>query len=149
MFIPKAVRPRDCSSFGLFVWVCLSYIIVCLFFFKLLIPYIGSLDKCHTSAFSALIWISFYVTDSSGLSQLTDVLQHIPASEGVYLLNTMTNMTESCSPSDLDLIETVTTSVFEVSPALIGFFFVRDRITSMLTLSQTSPGFYVSTVQIF
>ena len=47
VFIPKSVRPRYCSS----LVVTLPLFIV----FKFLIPYIGSLDKCHTSAFNALI----------------------------------------------------------------------------------------------
>ena len=40
VFILKSVRPTACSSFGLFVGACSSYIVVCLFLFvfKLLIP---------------------------------------------------------------------------------------------------------------
>ena len=39
-FIPKSVRPWGCLSFGLFVQP--------FFFFKLAIPFVGSLNKCHT-----------------------------------------------------------------------------------------------------
>ncbi|XP_060553082.1 ectopic P granules protein 5 homolog [Ruditapes philippinarum] len=56
-----------------------------------------------------------FVKDASCSSQLSDILQRVPASEGIYLLNTMTNMTESCSSADITFIETVTMSVFEVS----------------------------------
>ncbi|XP_053378040.1 ectopic P granules protein 5 homolog isoform X2 [Mercenaria mercenaria] len=56
-----------------------------------------------------------FVKDPSCRSQLADILQRVPASEGIYLLNTMTNMTESCSSSDISFIETVTMAVFEVS----------------------------------
>ena len=54
MFIPKSVRPWACFSFGFFIK---HYFF---FFFKLLIPYLGFLDKCHSSAFMALI-LSFPV----------------------------------------------------------------------------------------
>ena len=43
-FVPEIVSPLPCSS----------YITVCLFFQKL-ISFIGSLDKCHTSVFDALV----------------------------------------------------------------------------------------------
>ncbi|KAL4226903.1 Ectopic P granules protein 5 [Mactra antiquata] len=56
-----------------------------------------------------------FVKDPSCRSQLSDLLQRVPASEGVYLLNTMTNMTECLTSADIDFIETVTMSVFEVS----------------------------------
>lgn len=56
-----------------------------------------------------------FVRDPSSRSQLSDILQRVPVSEGIYLLNTMTNMTESCSSADVGFIETVTIEVFEVS----------------------------------
>ena len=43
------------------------------------------------------------------------MLQFVPASEGIYLLNTMTNMIECCSPANADLINAVTLAVFEVN----------------------------------
>ena len=52
--------------------------------------------------------------DPESRKQLTDVLQFVPASEGIYLLNTMTNMIECCSPANADLINAVTLAVFEV-----------------------------------
>ena len=58
MFNPKLVCLWACPSFGFFVRACSSYIVACSFFI-LFILYIGSRDKCHTSAFNALIifWI--------------------------------------------------------------------------------------------
>ena len=47
-FDPKLIR-----SFGLFIQACSSYIVG--LFFKSSVHYTGSLDKCHTSAFNALI----------------------------------------------------------------------------------------------
>ena len=45
LFVPELVRPLACSPRLVF------YVL----FFKLSIPYIGSLDKSHTGAFNALI----------------------------------------------------------------------------------------------
>ena len=52
---PKSVYPWVCLSFGLFVLWLVCHILLLVFFFKFLIPYIGSFDKCHTSAVIALI----------------------------------------------------------------------------------------------
>ena len=54
-FCCSSVRSWAGSSFDLFVQVCSPYIIVFYFFFFKLIPYICSLDKCHTSAFKVLV----------------------------------------------------------------------------------------------
>ena len=54
LFIVKSVHPWACSSFGFFIRTCLSYNIVWLFFPSLnFLPWY--LDKCHNSAFNALI----------------------------------------------------------------------------------------------
>ena len=48
-FVPEIVSPLPCSP----AFVCHTLLIV--YFFKELISFIGSLDKCHTSVFNALI----------------------------------------------------------------------------------------------
>ena len=53
-FVPKSVCPSDLYSFALIVRSCSSYFTVC-YFFKEIISFIGSFDKRHNSAFSALI----------------------------------------------------------------------------------------------
>ena len=58
VFILKSVRHWACSSFGLFVIYYYCYY----FFFELSIPFIGSLDKYHTSAFNVLIKYGFSLT---------------------------------------------------------------------------------------
>ena len=50
-FVPEIVSPLPCSS----AHVCHTLLIV--YFFKELISFINSLDKCHTSVFNALIVI--------------------------------------------------------------------------------------------
>ena len=56
-FVSELVRPLACLSrlvvILLLLFIYLFYLFF--FFFKLSIPYIGSIDKCHTSAFNALI----------------------------------------------------------------------------------------------
>ena len=47
-FVPELARSLACLS-------C-NYYLGCFFFSKSLIPYIGSLDKCLTSTFNALIF---------------------------------------------------------------------------------------------
>ena len=48
-FVPEIVSPLPCSQ----ALVCHTLLIV--YFFNELISFIGSLDKCHTSVFNALI----------------------------------------------------------------------------------------------
>ena len=58
-FVPEIVSPWSCSS-GL-----VRHILPFVYFFKGLISFIGSLDKCHTSVCNALILfggISFFFT---------------------------------------------------------------------------------------
>ena len=50
-FVPEIVSPLPCSP----ALVCHTLLIV--YFFKELISFIGSLDKCHTSVFNALIFL--------------------------------------------------------------------------------------------
>ena len=49
----RQVRPSACLSFGFFVISLLIHLFI--FFIFFFIPYIGSLDKCLTTAFNALI----------------------------------------------------------------------------------------------
>ena len=48
-FVPEIVSPLPCSS-GL-----VRHRLLFVYFFKELISFIGSLDKCHTSVFNALV----------------------------------------------------------------------------------------------
>ena len=60
VLILKSVLPWASSSFGLFVFWPARNINFCVFiFFKLLISYNGSLDKCHTSSINTLIIVWF------------------------------------------------------------------------------------------
>ena len=52
-FVSEIVSPLPCSP----ALVCHTYLIVYYFFYKELISFIGTLDKCHTSVFKALILI--------------------------------------------------------------------------------------------
>ncbi|XP_052780180.1 ectopic P granules protein 5 homolog isoform X2 [Mya arenaria] len=76
----------------------------------------GSHDQSHDTTFipPAGECISF-VKDIDCRSQLSDILQRVPPTEGVYLLNAMTNMTQCCTSADVSFIESVTLAVFEVS----------------------------------
>ena len=50
-FVPEIVNPLPCSS------ELVRHTLLINYFFKELISFIGSLDKCHTSVFNALIYI--------------------------------------------------------------------------------------------
>ena len=45
LFVPELVRLLACSSYNYYLFI----------YFTLFIPYIDSLDKCHSSAFNSLI----------------------------------------------------------------------------------------------
>ena len=51
---PDHAHPNISSSLNLFVLCHVCHTLLFVYFFKLLIPYIGCLDKCRTSAFSVL-----------------------------------------------------------------------------------------------
>ena len=53
-FVPEIVSPLPCSP----ALVCHTLLIV--YFFKELISFIGTLDKCHTSDFNMLIFYSYH-----------------------------------------------------------------------------------------
>ena len=55
---PKVSPPRASLSFGFRLDFSVRHILFFVNLFKLLIPYNGYLDKCHTSAFNALIYYS-------------------------------------------------------------------------------------------
>ena len=48
-FVPKIASPLPCSP------VLVRHTLLIVYFFKEIISFIGSLDKCHTSVFNALI----------------------------------------------------------------------------------------------
>ena len=50
-FVPEIVNPLPCSP------ALVSHKLLIVYFFKELISFIGSLDKCHTSVFNALITV--------------------------------------------------------------------------------------------
>ena len=50
-FVPKIVSPLPCSP------ALVRHILLVVHFFKELVSFIGSLDKCHTSVFHALIFV--------------------------------------------------------------------------------------------
>ena len=52
-FVPEVVSALPCSSRHL----CHTLLFV--YFFNELISFIGSLDKCHTRVFNALIWLRY------------------------------------------------------------------------------------------
>ena len=75
MAAPESPIPIYCPSVCSFGFV--GQILLCVYsFFKLLIPYIGSLDKYHTRAFSALILTRPFSKrqnlDSSKLKEFAD-----------------------------------------------------------------------------
>ena len=49
-FVPEIVSPLPCSP------ALVRHTLLIVYFFKKLISFIGSLDKCHTSVFNALIY---------------------------------------------------------------------------------------------
>ena len=53
--LPDGVHPQISSSLGLLVLCLVRHILLFVYFFKELISFISSLDKCHTSVFNALI----------------------------------------------------------------------------------------------
>ena len=52
-FVPEIVSPLPCSP------ALVRHTLLIVYFFKELISFIGSLDKCHTSVFNVLIF--FYI----------------------------------------------------------------------------------------
>ena len=48
-FVPEVVSPLSCSP------ALVRHTLLIVYFFKELISFIGSLDKCHTSVFNSLI----------------------------------------------------------------------------------------------
>ena len=56
-FVPEIASPLPCSP----ALVCHTLLIV--IFFKELISFIGSLDKCHTSVLNGLIFKGYYFLD--------------------------------------------------------------------------------------
>ena len=55
-FVPEIVSPLPCSP------ALVRHTLLIVYFFKKLISFIGSLDKCHTSVFNALIILLLLVT---------------------------------------------------------------------------------------
>ena len=51
-FVPEIVSPLPCSP------ALVRHTLLIVYFFKELISFIGSLDKCHTSVFNALIYFN-------------------------------------------------------------------------------------------
>ena len=87
-----------------------------------------------------LTWIKvfmIFILDPESRKQLSDILQFVPVSEGIYLLNTMTNMIECCSPANTDLINAVTLAVFEVS--LLTLFDKWNFPKNLVQLSEGKP----------
>ena len=64
-FVPESVGPLPCfPAFVRHTLLCFFFFFFCcccccFFFFNELISFIGSLDKCHTSVFNALIYLQF------------------------------------------------------------------------------------------
>ena len=57
-FVPEIVSPLPCSP------ALVRHTLLTVYVFKELISFIGSLDKCHTSVFNALILLEVNITIS-------------------------------------------------------------------------------------
>ena len=61
-FVPEIVCPLPCSP------ALVRHTLLIVYFFKVLIYFIGSLDKCHTSVFNALIIMGTFNVNNSAAS---------------------------------------------------------------------------------
>ena len=82
-FIPEIVSPSPCSP------ALVRHTLLIVYFFKELISFIGSLDKCHSSVFNALIYADFIHVVIMYMSQIGN-LQAL--SIEIYLSTTRISM---------------------------------------------------------